>query len=180
MKKISIILICSLLTIVSCINKKEDAGEKIRSSFLKRKDNIVLPDSLPNWVNGELYIAKILPTDIALIHTLDITCDGCVRILENLIGYFRKIEEIYGVKIIIIASSAYMDERIKNELVGYPYPIILDEFESFKLKNKIIRDDILCSFLIKDSKVIEVGDLKDVSFQNEVENILKLKKVPEN
>lgn len=76
----------------------------------------------------------------------------------------------------IIASSAYMDERIKNELVGYPYPIILDEFESFKLKNKIIRDDILCSFLIKDSKVIEVGDLKDVSFQNEVENLLKLKK----
>jgi len=35
-------------------------------------------------------------------------------------------------------------------------------------KYKIIRDDILCSFLIENSKVLKVGDLKDQTFREEL------------
>ena len=61
-----------------------------------------------------------------------------------------------------------MENEVEKYLFNYPYPILLDRSEIFKIRNKIIRDDILCSFLIENSKVLKVGDLKDQTFREEL------------
>jgi len=132
-----------------------------------------MPDSLIDIRTGELFEFKSNNLDTYMLHTLDISCDGCVKMLDKLSGYFKQIQKKYGIRVIILASTLYVNEEIKELLSNYPFPILLDESENFKIENKILRDDILCSFLIFESKAIAVGDLKNVFFRDSFNETLR-------
>ena len=160
---------------LSCKNfteKKDLDSEKVIMNFEKNK-KIVVPDSLEDLASGDMFFLNSNLENSFMIHTLDVTCEGCVVLLNKLLGYFKEIEEYYGVKTLIIASSAYVGDELKRQFLHYPYPVLYDEFESFKLKNRIVRDDILCSFLVKDNKILKVGDLKMKESRDEFNKILK-------
>ena len=172
MGNLYLLLVAFLLLCASCKNTKtdnNDIAEKICLNFIEKDKNLIIPDSLTNLVDGTLFKTyNTCDSGIMLIHTLDIPCGGCVKALDNLSEYFVKLDKNHNIRTIIIASSSYMENEVEKYLFNYPYPILLDSSEIFKIRNKIIRDDILCSFLIENSKVLKVGDLKDQTFREEL------------
>ena len=119
-------------------------------NFIEKDKNLIIPDSLTNLVDGTLFKTNnTCDSGIMLIHTLDIPCGGCVKALDNLSEYFVKLDKNHNIRTIIIASSSYMENEVEKYLFNYPYPILLDSSEIFKIRNKIIRDDILCSLHLR-------------------------------
>lgn len=155
------------------LDKRDVVLEKIIMNFEKTRDRIVVPDSLEDLASGEIFYLKSFPSNSFFIHTLDVTCEGCVFQLNNLLGYFKDIEKRYGLNTLIIASSAYVSDEVKRHFLHYPYPVLYDENEYFKLGNRIVRDDVLCSFLVKDGKLLKVGDLKMQESREDFNRILK-------
>ena len=176
MRKIYCLLGIFCLFCFSCKRssvKKDVDSENIIINFEKSRGRIVVPDSLEDLASGGIFYLNSLSSNSFLIHTLDVTCEGCVVQLNGLLNYFREIEERYGLKTLIIASSAYVGEKVKQRFLHYPYPVLYDENESFKWKNRIIRDDVLCSFLVKDCNLLKVGDLKTQESREDFNRILE-------
>ena len=88
MGNLYLLLAAFLLLCVSCKNTKTDnnnIAEKICLNFIEKDKNLIIPDSLKNLVDGNLFnINNVCDSGIMLIHTLDITCGGCVKALDNL------------------------------------------------------------------------------------------------
>lgn len=154
------------------VKKDIDSG-KIIENFEKTRTRIIVPDSLEDLASGEIFYLDSFSSNSFLIHTLDVTCEGCVVQLDGLLEYFHEIEKHYGLKTLIIASSAYVGDKVKQRFLHYPFPVLYDENESFKWKNRIVRDDVLCSFLIKDCNLLKVGDLKTQKKRKEFNRILE-------
>ena len=142
MGNLYLLLVAFLLLCASCKNTKtdnNDIAEKICLNFLEKAKNLIIPDSLTNLVDGTLFNTNnTCDSGIMLIHTLDITCGGCVKALDNLSEYFVKLDKNHNIRTIIIASSSYMENEVEKYLFNYPYPILLDSSEIFKIRNKAV------------------------------------------
>jgi hypothetical protein len=147
---------------VSC-RKDISFQEKICSMYVGKtlkelpNDRIVNKD-VYNLRQHNNYVYK-------LIHTMEITCNSCVNEINEVAEFIHKLEG-HQVLFEIIGYSSYFETKFPSVLLQYPF--YYDCYRKFSSDNKLTYDDITRTFLIKDSVIVCVGDLKDEKFRNEI------------
>lgn len=155
-----ILLLIVLCSLFSC--RQQSFREKICAKYIN-KELKKLPDEY--WVNKEAFLSRKKENQYELIHILDITCHSCLVEISDNSKFINKLNEC-GVSFAIIGYSSYNDTLFDPQLTCYPF--YFDFHKKFSLDNHLLYEDITKTFLIKENKIIMVGNLNDESFKRKV------------
>lgn len=162
MKYYCIILFVSIF--ISCKNEKT-FQEKICSKYIGKE---LVELSKEKLINKDL--VDYNQRTYRLIHTLDITCCSCIEIINENTEFIEMLDE-YQVAFELIGFSSYNEHSFSPVLLQYPF--YFDFYREFCSQNKLIYDDITRTFLVKENRIIAVGNFNDKKFRDIVLNILE-------
>lgn len=141
--------------------------EKVCARYVG-KELVYYPDS--ELVNRQLASRS----RYKLLHTMDITCSSCIHeILDN----ESFIYELAGrhVSFEIVGYSSYKDSVFDAVLLQYPF--YFDFYRKFRTRNKILDDNVVCTFFLDGKKILFAGDMKDNMFKEQVMHYVKTENI---